>query len=111
MWKIERDYLAEEGDESRVGYHEEHSRIPASMVAIGNQSQPLPNMDSVVEGQMLPLIRFRLKDDDGEVYYEGILHDDDDCENQEAALAFGANDAGACIIEVARHGKWVQEIG
>lgn len=56
-------------------------------------------------------IRFRLKDDDGEIYYEGQLTDDEDCQNQTAALRWGESDAGCTTIEVKRDGKWTQEIG
>jgi hypothetical protein len=61
-----------------------------------------------VEGE---LIRFRLFDDDGELMYEGRLHDDDECENQTAALRFGEADVGATRIEVCRDGEWKVEIG
>lgn len=116
MWKIDKDYLAEEGDISRVGYSEQHSRIPASMAVVGLKSGSLPTHyllppPGKKDKTELPVIRFRLKDGDGEVYYRGYLHDDDGCENQESALMWGANDAGAAIIEVLRDGKWVQEIG
>ena len=57
------------------------------------------------------LVKFRLFDDDGELYYEGRLTDDDDCENQSAALRFGEADAGATVILVERNGEWVMEIG
>lgn len=57
------------------------------------------------------LVPFRLYDDDGELYYEGRLTDDDECANQSAALRFGESDAGCTRIEVLRDGKWKQEIG
>jgi hypothetical protein len=57
-----------------------------------------------------PLVRFRLDDDDGELYYSGLLVDDDDAMSQDAALSFGMNDAGCTTIKVCRDGKWVQEI-
>lgn len=56
------------------------------------------------------LIRFRLFDDDGQLMYEGRLHDDDECANQSAALRFGEADVGATRIEVYRDGAWRQEI-
>lgn len=102
MWKITKDNICGT-EESRVGHQEEHDRIPLMLAVAGFQSEPLP-----AEG--LQLIPFRLKDDDGEVYYEGMLHDDDECLNQEAALSYGANDAGCTIIEVKRQGTWRVEI-
>lgn len=55
-------------------------------------------------------LRFRLKDDDGEIYYGGRLVDDDECMSQDAALSFGMNDAGCTTIEVKRNDEWIQEI-
>lgn len=58
------------------------------------------------------LIRFRLYDDDGELYYEGRLTDDDEAENQFAAVRWGETMAGTTTIKVRRgNGPWVQEIG
>lgn len=57
------------------------------------------------------MIKFKMFDDDGELYYEGRLTDDPDCENQSAALRFGEADAGCTLIIVERNGEWVQEIG
>lgn len=56
-------------------------------------------------------VKFRLYDDDGELYYEGVLEDDDDCENQTAALRWGESMAGCTRITVERDGEYVQEIG
>ncbi len=55
-------------------------------------------------------LKFRLRDDDREIYYEGVLIDDDYCESQIDALDFGMADAGCSYIEVKRNGKWVIEI-
>jgi hypothetical protein len=87
-WKIDRDYI-NKGYESRVG-------------SVGAEQYTTP------EGEK---IRFRMKDDDGNVYYGGWLNDDDECINQESALSYGAYDAGCTIIEVNRNGEWVVEIG
>lgn len=56
-------------------------------------------------------VRFRLWDDDGELYYSGVLNDDDDCVSQQAALEWGEVMAGATVIKVLRDGEWIQEIG
>jgi hypothetical protein len=89
MWKIDRDYISEKNEVSRVG-------------AEGAEQY------TVDEGEK---IRFRLLDDDGEVYYGGWLLDDKECINQESALSYGTYDAGCTTIEVKRNGEWVQEIG
>jgi hypothetical protein len=61
-----------------------------------------------------PTVKFKLFDDDGELYYSGILTDDDECVNQMAALRWGEAEAGAAIIKVLRPSmektEWVQEI-
>jgi hypothetical protein len=98
MWKIDRDYIADSQADSRVGYYGE-------MTGDGyyDPVEELP-------GDPLAKIRFRLLDDDGEVYYGGWLHDDDECLNQTEASRFGTYDAGAIWIEVKRNGEWVKEI-
>jgi len=53
--------------------------------------------------------RFRMKDDDGEVYYEGriILLDDADPEAEFGPMDnFGAPNAGCTSIEYFENGKW-----
>lgn len=124
MWEITKDYINElevvvdghefKGMKSRVGHEEQHSRIHYIDAMLGFQSEPLPGLWVEVgslDVKEMPKVKFRTKDDDGEVYYEGWLHDDDDCANQEAALKFAETDVGCTTIEVYREGEWVQEIG
>ena len=108
-WGITSDHIWEEGDDPKykaVGTMEEHARIPIEAYVLGHESPELP-------GKPLPFIDFRLYDDDGELYFEGRLHDDDDCENQASALKWGESFAGCTTIKVNRQdGKgWVLEIG
>jgi hypothetical protein len=119
VWEIIKDRTQEDpanvSDDlpSRVGHKEEHSRVNSVDLLLGFESQPLPGLWVEVgslDVKEMPRIKFRTKDDDGEVYYEGWLHDDDDCANQEAALSYAMTDAGCTTIEVLRNGKWVQEI-
>lgn len=68
------------------------------------------------DGSKLLLVKFKMYDDDGELYYEGELHDDADCMNQSAALRWGESNAGCTTIKVFREGsesgdRWIQEIG
>lgn len=83
-WKIDRDYInGGDGDStpSRVGIH-----------------SPGPELEG-------PTFRFRILDDDGEVYYGGVA-DADAAENDEApsglysALKWAEHDAGATDIQV-----------
>ncbi len=56
-------------------------------------------------------VKFRLYDDDDELYYEGDLDDDDECVNQSAALRWGETMAGCAKIKVLRDGEYKFEIG
>lgn len=58
-----------------------------------------------------PKMRFRLLDDDNEVYYGGWLLNDDECINQQIILDWAMHDSGAVIIQVKVNNEWVQEIG
>lgn len=95
MWRIDKDYISDDGD--RVGV-EGHKFFDFPLV-----ENDLPTTDK--------LIRFRMKDDDGEIYYEGELHNDSEAKNQLMALEFGKFDAGCTTIEVKVGRKWIQEIG
>jgi hypothetical protein len=66
--------------------------------------------DTALPVHGLPCVRFQLFDDDGELYYSGALSDDDECENQTAALRWGEAMAGCTTVKVERNGKFVQEI-
>jgi hypothetical protein len=56
--------------------------------------------------------RFKLYDDDGELYYSGYFYDDPACENQDALLSWGMYDSGCTLIKVAvGRGPFEVEIG
>jgi len=112
-WGITKDHIAEKGEATAEGISEDHARIPVEAVVIGFESPPLPPLPPFNENKKLAVIDFRLFDDDGELYYEGRLHDDDECLNQSAALKWGEGFAGCTEIQVNRQdGRgWVVEIG
>ncbi len=56
-------------------------------------------------------VRFRCKDDDGEIYYKGWLYNDGLGCVQMVVLEWTQRDAGCTTIEVKLDGEWVQEIG
>ena len=60
-----------------------------------------------------PRVRFRCKDDDGEVYFGGWLLNDEGCELQYEILKWAGRDAGCTTIEVkdSSTNKWRQDIG
>lgn len=68
-------------------------------------------VDSRLPTRETSMVKFILLDDDLNFIYGGHLHDDDECENQDAALRYGEADEGATVIKVRRDGEWVQEIG
>jgi hypothetical protein len=105
-WTIDRDYLAEP-DTAQDDPNPVPSRA-GTEGAITVDGGPLPDKDE--NGVEYPKVRFRLSDDDREVYYGGWLHDDPGCENQESALSYGTYDAGAVIIEVKRNGEWEMDL-
>jgi hypothetical protein len=94
-WKITRDFLAEQwsDDTSSVGVEG----------------------DITVDGDPLPSVgkerTFRVWDDDGELYFEGVLNDDEDCANQMSALSWAMYDAGATTIKIRRGNAWIQDLG
>jgi hypothetical protein len=107
-WQILKDHIAEPDEPSRQFEVGTQTQVPIPALAIGIRPEGLPASKDGVE---LPKVKFKLFDDDGELYYEGRLHDDDECLNQSAALDFGMADAGCTTIKVLRDGEWVQEIG
>lgn len=68
--------------------------------------------DDVEEWQPTPHKTYwRLKDDDGEIYYGGWLYDDGQCLTQWLVLEWGKWDSGCTTIEVKRNDEWVMDIG
>lgn len=97
--KIDRDYIAVEGISSRVG---------CTWEASADDSRDDWAANPIAEGDK---VRFRLLDDDGEVYYGGWLLNDDDCLNQQVALAWAMRDAGCTEVQIKKDEEWVTEIG
>jgi hypothetical protein len=96
-WIITRDHLEEQGSEyNRTGHRYGSTR---------GQSDPWTD-----ERDKDNALAFRLYDDDGELYYEGLVTDDEFCEGQLACRDWGMYDAGCTRIEVKREGRWTQEI-
>jgi len=101
VFRITADKICDGPDNSRVG-------LVVGQMPLYTMERILGEDDSLTaEGDE---VKFRLLDDDGEVYYIGVLTDDDECNNQIAALRWGEADAGCTTIEVRRNGEWVLEI-
>lgn len=64
------------------------------------------------ELQQLPHTRFKLYDDDGNLYYEGWLYNDPQCLVQQFVLAWAESDVGCTTIKVRKLDlTWEQQIG
>ena len=104
--KVDRDYIAGSGP-TRIGteWTVDELKDYYSRQNMGEQLQPDWSPGSTEQ------IRFRLLDDDREVYYGGWLLNDDECLVQMMVSAWGTYDAGAIHIEIKRGEEWVMEIG
>lgn len=102
--KVDKDYLfdAHEDDvDSKVG-----TRWTANEVKL-HYHEPFESIQFDEKSS-----RFRLKDDDGNIYYGGWLFDDRGCALQQLVLEWGAHDSGCTTIEVKNDkGEWVQHLG
>lgn len=64
------------------------------------------------ENEELTRKRFKLYDDDDELYYSGYFYDDPSCENQDTLLRWAMGDSGCTLIKVAvGRGPFEVEIG
>ena len=100
---VDKDYINDEGDE-------EFNRCGSQWTVESIENSLQITLD--LEGAKR--VRFRLKDDDGEICYGGWLFNDAECTVQEAVLEWGKYDTGCTTIEV--HGyspdtEWRQDIG
>lgn len=89
-WIITHDMIASRGDRPQVG----------RVSAFWDEKR-----------QKAATTSFRLYDDDGILYYQGLLIDGEYAESQFNALAWGEAFAGCTTIKVRRNGKWEQDIG
>jgi len=90
-WAIDRDYLAEEN--SRVGYGQTQEDLDRRMPMFNEVCMSVELKSSQVQDP----VRFRLLDDDGEVYYGGAVTASWvlEGENGYEIDRFGTADAGA----------------
>jgi len=106
-WVITKDNIEPNDSRNRVGARaREKSTSNALERILWRPGEKYP--PDLADG---PAIAFRLRDEDNEVHYEGVMGDDPDCINQSDASDFGAADTGGFICEVWRNGKWVMEVG
>ena len=99
-WVIDRDYLAEEGDVSRVGTGQvDRETVEAEAEMIFGRRITIETDLSV--GELENPVRFRLRDEDGEIHFGGAISLE--WLNGDETLAFaplnlGETDTGATIL-------------
>ncbi len=109
--KIDKNHWAEEYEgidlESNMGREFDYEAMIDWWGFIGDEQLPPES-----ELQQLPHTRFKLYDDDGELYYEGWLYNDLGCLVQQFVLKWAEADSGCTTIKVQKPDlTWVQEIG
>lgn len=107
--KVDRDYLNEKWNREG-GEHNNTSNVGVQWtVAELHQHSDFDERTHTLPSDKT---RFRLLDDDGEVYYGGWLLDDDGCNVQMIVLEWGTYDSGCTAIEIrSENNEWVRDIG
>ncbi len=98
-WIITRDYLFENGDDTEN-----------SVGIIGNRDTIFDKETILEYGKT-----FRMKDDDGNIYYEGKIIESHNLKKEDSSITgfeplddFGMPNAGCTSIEYLEDGKWIQ---
>lgn len=103
--EIDRDYITKELE------------MPTR---VGKKFDMLDSFTATLLPHLPPKVRWRCKDDDGEIYYGGWLLNDSGGEVQIEVLRYCMHDAGCTTIEVkyqptetdpVPEARWIQEIG
>lgn len=90
-WIIKRDYVTRKGEECYRAGTASHDWKP--------EYAKRPDV-----------LKWKAYDDDGELYYAGLLIDDVYCEGQVRVLEYTMWDAGCVRVAVCRDGKWISEV-
>lgn len=105
-WAIDRDYLAEGDEPSRVGYGMRTREAAETMAALTSPFQRITVETGLRAADVKDPVRFRAMDEDGEVYYGGAvtaswITDEDDEAGTSAYLIdkFVEADAGATVVQ------------
>lgn len=95
-WRVDRDYITDDGDPA----------LPSRVGTCSNGWTPEMAADP-------DAVRFRLLDDDGNVYYGGVLLEAEDRESAGwELLQWGGWDAGAVALDVRNgSGEWEGYMG
>lgn len=109
--KIDKDYIT--ADCNRVLDEPLATRVGLEWNAVPGLDYDYAFNSHAVAPDSVPFekTRFRLLDDDREVYYGGWLYNDVQGTNQFVALKWAEHDAGCTEIQVKKNDEWVTEIG
>lgn len=106
--KLTHDHLDNKKDELEFTY-EGFARFWAAQLFADNVDELGLSPEKL---EQLPDTKFKLYDDDNELYYSGWLKDDGgELLVQQFVLAWAMADSGCTSIKTERNGEWVQEIG
>jgi len=98
-WRITKDLI----DDGKAIGTEGPQNAPNTMLAIVRQLEKDPSMAN----ELPKATRFRMLDDDGEVYFEGFLYGDN-VDLFEPLDDFGMPGYGCTSIETMQDGQWVK---
>lgn len=109
--KIDKDYI--NSDLNKVLSDPLPTRVGLEWTATPGVDYDYAFNSHAVAPDSIPFekMRFRILDDDGEVYYGGWLYNDVEGTNQFVVLKWAERDAGATEIQVKKNDEWVTEIG
>ena len=98
---------------AQIDRHYEYSPDEVSVIGTQWTVKELLKFSEYDPNEPLPTeeIRFRLLDDDDNVYYGGWLLNDSGCAVQSIVLEWGTYYAGCTTIEVKKNDEWFREIG
>lgn len=106
LWVVTKDLISneKEGDTSNIGKgqtFEDYERRTFFRIWIH---------EDLATDAIQDAVRFRLKDDDGEIYYEGLMRADTIyCEDEDIGcgpLNWAKNDSGCTEMEINQSDRW-----
>jgi len=102
--KVKKELVVKEAKEEKGGY--------AVITTDHLDGEYKDKVIKLPENENLTRKRFKLYDDDNELYYSGYFYDDESCDNQDELLSWAMNDSGCTLIKVAvGNGAFEVEIG
>lgn len=101
-WAIDRDHLADPGESTRVGYGQREPEVQQTSANYESFRRTVEVATGLKAADVENPVRFRVLDDDGEVYYGGAISRawlEGEEEFAFAPLTFATADAGATDLQ------------